>query len=510
MTIRTPIGTRIRRNRIAAGLSQVALAKAVGISASYLNLIESNKRAIGGRLLLRLGERLGIDMAYLSDESEFLAITTINELMADPVMQGIKIEQNDIREVAGRFPEFATALTRFYRAYADAAANIEFLHHRLKSDPLLSETLHEILNRIAGIKSSAEIVATTADLTLAEQRRFAATIDAEAHHLVPTVRNLISYFENTSRRDTRPVSPMNEIDEAIIERDNHFPALETVADQLAEDLGTDLPRQESRIAALLERRFGIGCRLASDDDIQRGEQDEQVLLLPETVSAATRMFRMLRLYATRAAGDALEECVASLSLVSDEARRLAHRALSSYVAAAIMMPYDTFHALAEERRYDVELIGNLVGANFEQVAHRLVTLRRKGQEGVPFGFLRADPAGRLTKRFTLPGLTLPGSGHGCLLWPIYRAFSTPGITCQVSELPGGARFLQLAKQVVKNPGGFQPRSPTYAIMLSCDMLHADRTVYGQGLDAARDSVKTGPSCLLCPRMECSHRNEILV
>src|SRR5690606_36704977 len=188
-----PVGRRTSGKRMAPGLSEAAPASALAISPSYLTLIENNERAIGGSLLLRIGERLGVDMAYLSDESEAQSIATINELMFNPVMRGIEVSQNDIREVAGRFPEFTTALTRFYRAYVDAATNIEALQHRLKSDPFLSSLLHEILNRVAGIKSSAEIVATTSDLTAEEQRRFAATINNEARDLVPTLQSLIGY-----------------------------------------------------------------------------------------------------------------------------------------------------------------------------------------------------------------------------------------------------------------------------------------------------------------------------
>lgn len=509
VAVRTPVGTRIRRKRMSAGLSQAALASALGISPSYLNLIENNKRAIGGSLLLRIGERLGVDMAYLSDESEAQSIATINELMFNPVMQGIEVSQIDIREVVSRFPEFATALTRFYRAYVDAAANIEALQHRLKSDPFLSSLLHEILNRVAGIKSSAEIVATTSDLTAEEQRRFAATINKEARDLVPTLQSLIGYFETSSSLLSKPVSPMNEIDEAIIEAENYFPALEEVADELAKVLPPERPLQESRLVELMATRFGIDCRLSADgrEALAPGFDTARIMLLPEAASPATRIFRMLRRYATRAAGDAIDNSVSSLTLVSDEARQIAGRALSSYVAAAIMMPYDRIHGMAEERRYDIELIGNLIGADFEQVAQRFVSLRRKGQEGVPFGFLRADRAGRLTKRFTLPGLILPASGHGCLLWPIYRAFSTSEIVRQVSVFPSGSRFLQVARQVRKYTGSFERLSPVYAIMLSCDVFYADRTVYGRALDAAEENVEAGPSCLLCPRLECAHRND---
>src|SRR5690606_32194229 len=132
---------------------------------------------------------------------------------------------------------------------------------------------------------------------------------------------------------------------------------------------------------------------------------------------------------------------------------------------------------------------------------------RKGQEGVPFGFLRAGRAGRLTKRFTLPGLILPASGHGCLLWPIYRAFSNSEIVRQVSVFPSGSRFLQVARQVRKYTGSFERLRPLYAIMLSCDLSYADRTVYGRALDAGEENVEAGPSCLLCPRLGCAHRND---
>ena len=51
-------GTRIRERRRMLGMRQGALAKAAGISASYLNLIEHNRRNAAGRVLLALAEAL--------------------------------------------------------------------------------------------------------------------------------------------------------------------------------------------------------------------------------------------------------------------------------------------------------------------------------------------------------------------------------------------------------------------------------------------------------------------
>lgn len=508
--VRTPIGARIRRKRLAAGLSQVALAQALGISASYLNLIENNKRAIAGTLLLRIGERLGIDLEHLSGDSEARIIGTIGELMGDPVMGGIEMEADAVRDLVARFPEAGAALSRLYRAYADSIVEIDVLQHRLKSDPLLSQLLHPILNRIAGIKSGAEILESIADLTEEERRRFVTTINAEARELVPSMKSLVDYFDQAAARQKR-VSPLGELDEAIIANGNHFPALEDAAEALRAELAGTGRLEEEAVARGLERRFGVTCRIrAAGEPRQEAATPPSTLVFEETAPRSTRIFQMLRRYAAHAAGEVIDATAATLDLTSDEARALARRSLSSYVAGAAMMPYRGFLAMAEERRYDVELMSEHLGAGFEQVAHRLVTLRRKGEEGVPFGFLRADRSGRLTKRFPLPGLSIPGFGHGCLLWPVYTAFAERGVVRQVSVFPGGGRFLLVARTVAKHVTGFGEPPLVFSVMLACDIIHADRTVYGQGLDLGQPPVEVGPSCMLCPRLTCAHRQEIPV
>src|SRR3546814_14639745 len=103
-------------------------------------------------------------------------------------------------------------------------------------------------------------------------------------------------------------------------------------------------------------------------------------------------------------------------------------------------------------------------ASFEQIAHRLVTLRRAGEAGVPFGFLRADPAGRLSKHFPLPGLLLPNSGHACPLWTIYAAFRAPGqVIRQVARFSDGSRFLFVAKAAPRRSSGFAAPTPPHSI-----------------------------------------------
>ena len=144
------------------------------------------------------------------------------------------------------------------------------------------------------------------------------------------------------------------------------------------------------------------------------------------------------------------------------------------------------------------------------MAHRLVTLRKPGAAGIPFGFLRSDPAGRLTKHFPLPGLLLPSSGHACPLWAIYNAFREPeALVRQVVQFYDGSRYLFVAKAQKRRVASFADHAINTSVMLACDVLQADRTVYGTGLNLADLSadVPVGPSCRLCPRRDCPDRQE---
>lgn len=502
--MRGPIGIQIKRKRLVLGLSQASLAKAVGISPTYLNLIENNKRAIGGKLLARISERLGLALDQLSGVSEARSIQVIEELLADPAMAGIEMEPAAIRDFVARFPEAGLALKRLYQLYTDTTASIDVYLHRLRSDPLLSQMLHQVLNRLSAIRSGAEILDREKDLTDADKKRFIATVSRESEELTSTVRSLVDYFDRTASLE-RPISPMANLDEAIIANRNHFPDLEAAAEELRAQLSATGLLEEKAIEQALRERFGIQCEqlpLGSNIVGQYLYEAEGRLVFRGSAARSTRVFQMARLYARKAARQTIEATVENLGLISDEGRRFARKAMSSYMAGAMMMPYDRFLADAEALRYDIDMLAHMHGASFEQAAHRLVTLRRKGAEGIPFGFLRTDRAGRLTKRFPLPGLSLPVSGHGCVLWPIFRAFGSSGFVRQIAEFPGGERFLLIAKAVSKQMPSYQEEVPAYSIMLACDIIHADRTVYSDGLNLSHKPVPVGASCLLCPREEC--------
>lgn len=516
--MRAPIGLRISSRRRALGISQAALARQAGISASYLNLIERNHRQVGGALLLRLAHELGVDIGELSGEAEHRLIADVDEALADPTLQSAEFRGLSARDLVAQQPAAALAIARLHRAYLGAQANADDYANRLRSDPLLAELLHRVLSGITAVRSSAEILEDVADLDDTERRRFVASITRETRGLTDVARGLIGQFEQEAH-GRKTLSPMRELDDLIFERDNYFPNLEATATELRAEIERAGAFGEATLVELLDAGFGVRVVRSSGRELDalgfpgqyHFNAQTRVMWFQTSATAATRQFQLTRLYAELAASEAIEAEVLAPELSTPAARRLGYRALGSYLAGAIVFPYRNVLQDAEAARYDVEALRQSYTASFEQVAHRLVTLRRPGEAGVPFGFLRSDPAGRLTKHFPLPGLPMPGSGHGCPLWAIYGAFRTPeALVRQAVQFSDGSRYLFIAKAQARRVANFAERGAIHtSVMLACDVLHADLTVYASGLDLSDASadVPVGPACRLCTRRDCPDRQE---
>ncbi|WP_029042095.1 helix-turn-helix domain-containing protein [Cucumibacter marinus] len=514
--MRAPIGQKIRNLRKARGFSQSGMARSVGISPSYLNLIEANKRDVGGALLQRIAAQMGIPLDELTGDSEQRMIADLTEAFLDPALGGTGLSESDARDLVAAQPQAAAALHALYRRYLDALASAEVYANRLRADPLLAELLHQMLSHITAVRSSAEILNDEADLSEPERQRFGAAISRESRSLSDVAMTLIRQFDREAVSH-RSVTPMREVDDLINDEQNYFPALEDAAGELIRNAAVTGQLDETRLVEHLESRFGVRVlRGTSGGDRPGGagqvhyDADEKVLWFQANTMASTRQFQLARLYGELAAEGVLSALIDDTRLTTADSRRLAYRALSSYLAGAMLMPYEAMYERAEAARYDVDFLAQSFGTSFEQVAHRIVSLKRHGQAGVPFGFLRADPAGRLTKQFPLPGLLLPNAGHACPLWTIYSAFRSPGaVTRQIARFPDGSRYLFIAKTSARRAATYRDQPFYTAIMLACDALEADRTIYGQGLALGDDDMDTlvGPACRLCTRRDCAYRQE---
>lgn len=196
------------------------------------------------------------------------------------------------------------------------------------------------------------------------------------------------------------------------------------------------------------------------------------------------------------------------SFATESGERLTRRALASYAAAAILMPYAAFAKAVEARRYDVEALARQFGTSFEQTAHRLTTLQKPGQERVPFFFIRVDQAGNVSKRLDGAGFPFARVGGACPLWSVHQAFRTPRqIVTQWLELPDGQRFFSIARTVTSGGGAYGAPKVERAIALGCSAEHAGRLIYTRGqAEGAATATPIGVTCRLCHRTECTARS----
>ena len=466
--MRAPIGFRISTRRQALEISQAALARQVGISASYLNLIEHNKRDIGGSLLLRLAAELKIDIDELTGEAEHQLLPDVEEAFADPVLEPLRPRHDAARDLVAQQPAAPRRSRACTAPISGAQANADDYADRLRSDPLLGQLLHRILSGITAVRSSAEILEDVAGSRRERAARGSCRRSrARRAGLTDVARNLIGQFERRGEGPADALADARARRPDLRARQLFSGARSGGRRRCAPRSSRGAVRRGDADRAARAARSAIAVRGARGARSMRADFPGQyhfdagarIMWFQTSAIAATRQFQLTRLYAELAAPDAIEREVLAPELSSDTARRLGlSRAVGSYLAGAIVFPYDAVPRRAEALRYDIDALRQVYTASFEQVAHRLVTLRRPGEEGMPFGFLRSDPAGRLTKHFPLPGLLLPNSGHACPLWAIYGAFRTPdALVRQVVRFSDGSRYLFLAKAQARR--GRQLRRP---------------------------------------------------
>jgi len=239
---------------------------------------------------------------------------------------------------------------------------------------------------------------------------------------------------------------------------------------------------------------------------RRLDPHRKQILLDDEMDGASQNFQLALQLAYLEMGKEIDTVLHDGSFITEAGERLTRRALASYAAAAMLMPYSAFAKAAETRRYDVEALGRQFGASFEQTAHRLTTLQKPGQERVPFFFIRVDEAGNVSKRLDSAGFPFARHGGGCPLWNVHHAFRTPReIVTQWLELPDGERFFSIARTVTAGGGGFGRPRVDRAVALGCAAEHAGKLIYTQGrpVEAA---TPIGVTCRLCQRAECTARS----
>ena len=432
------IGRTVRRLRLERGLSQQALANRLGISASYLNLIEHDQRSVSGSLLINLAETLHLDLAALSGAEERKLEVGLREAFSDPLLGADTVPEAEIAALAGSSPNAARAVLALYRAW-----------------------------RVA--REDAGGIA------------------------LPSGR--------------RVLLPNEEARDFFDDRGNHFPLLEEAADGIAAELNAAPAEMNHAVAERLRTTHGLAVTVEPLEGVlRRFDAAARRLALAEILPRESRGFQMAFQLALLEAREAVEVVLASAAPSSAEAAMLIRIGLVNYVAGALLMPYAAFLAAAQALRYDVEALAARFGISWEQACHRLSTLQRPGARGVPFFFLRVDPAGNVSKRFSAAGFPFARYGGSCPRWVVHTAFAQPGaVQVQVAELPDGAAYLCFARAVLQPATHWGEPRPVQVVAMGCSLAHAHELVYADGLDLDHARVGIGLSCRLCDRPDCRSR-----
>ncbi|MBI1416345.1 MAG: ImmA/IrrE family metallo-endopeptidase [Limimaricola sp.] len=322
-----------------------------------------------------------------------------------------------------------------------------------------------------------------------------------------THERLASLDAALGREDPRlDPSPWEEVRDFFHYCDNYLDPIDRAAERFATRAGAT-PIDAAAVAAL--REAGVTLVWAEAGPLRSYDAATKTLTLAARAAAPTRAFNLLLQLALVAHRPLLEATLDLGRFHTPAARDIARIGLANYFAGAALMPYAAFLAAAEDSRHDLERLAARFGASLEQVAHRLSTLQRPGSKGIPFFFVRVDPAGTITKRHSATPLQFARYGGACPLWNVHQAFETPGRWLrQLAETPDGVRYFCLARDVSKPGGAFNAPTRRYAIGLGCELRHARALVYADHMDLdATDAFEPiGISCRICERKACHQRS----
>ena len=217
-------GTRIRERRQLQGIRQADLARAVGVSPSYLNLIEHNRRRIGGKLLVGIAGALNVEPTLLAEGAEAALIARLRAAAGEAGSEGAELEQ--VEDFAGRFPGWARLVAAQRRQIDGLMRSVETLTDRLAHDPHLAATLHEVLDTATAIRSTASILVETREIEPEWRDRFHRNINEDAERLADGARSLAGYLDGAGDAERELVSPQEEVDAFFAARSYHVAALE--------------------------------------------------------------------------------------------------------------------------------------------------------------------------------------------------------------------------------------------------------------------------------------------
>lgn len=362
--MRSLTGSRIRERRMSLGLRQGDLAKSIGISASYLNLIEHNRRRIAGKLLTELARALSVEITALTDGAEASKVAGLQGAAAsvEAAQLGVSLDTEQLEEIAGRFPTWADLIAEQHQKIRGLNHIVDTLSDRLAHDPFLSTSLHDVITTVTSIRSSSSILAKEDELDPEWRKRFERNIFNDSRRLAESAQSLANYLDGAADASATLGSPQEEVDRVLEDRGFSFEALE----------GSSAP--QGIVTSLID-----GANLCS----------------PQAAG-------LLRVVLQRYQQDAGLLPMSTLLKVLDA---------------------DIGGETGQTQLNPVRLAARL-GMPLEVVLRRLAHIP---EDKAPFlmGLVICDASGTLIYRKPVAGFDVPRVGAPCALWPMFRALNQP-------------------------------------------------------------------------------------
>ena len=443
---KTLIGPRLRQLRRENDQTQAEMAKALGVSTAYVNLLENNQRSLSVQMLMALSDAYGVDWRDLIKDESTTLLTDLRSAIQDPVFEDQRPDIQELRAAIDHAPGLARHFIRLYRSHRTALENIMRMGSERMPDDLLATTPETVIHDF--FRDHRNYFAVLEDA--AETLRAEEHCDADDVYAVLKAR--LKWMHGI------------EVRIAVVEDMN----------------------QALRIY----------------------NEEEGIIHLSEALDHQNRIFQLAHVLCLIEIPGVLGEITAGSTIRDRLSVMRCHVELANYFAAAFLMPYEPFYEAAERMKYDVDRLAAAFGVSFEQVCHRLTTLQRDGAEGVPFFFLRVDKAGNVTKRFNATAHNIAEYGGSCPVWNIHTSFRTPGVIIpQFVELPDGERFFTINRTTERPVFSHETQDRRLALSLGCELKHAHRVGYAAPFNMKDERLFSpiGINCHLCPRQACAQR-----
>jgi len=445
------VGTRLRQLRREQKQSQAQMAKSVGVSTAYINLLENNQRSLSVKVMMSISDAYGVDWRDLIQDGSDRLLTDLRSAVQDPMFSAEQPDIQELRLAVDHAPTLVENFLHLYRSHANAVVRI---------------------------------------MQTGEQSTDGAVVN----------------------------SPEAVVHDFFRSHSNYFAELEECAEIIRAEDPCEPDDIYYRLKARLRGRHNISVSTAPIEQMNRSlriyDSVAGTITLSEALDSPNRAFQLAHMLGLIECNDQIEALTADISSTpnnreADQTSAVRCRVeLANYFAAAFVMPYTQFKRQAESLAYDINRLANTFCVSFEQACHRLTTLQRKGDKGIPFFFIRVDRAGNVTKRFNASSISIAEYGGACPVWDLHAAFDNPrAILPQFVETPDGKRFFTISRTADRPAYSRNSQARRQALSLGCELEHVGNIGYASPFNQDDEQLYApiGINCRICPRQSCAQR-----